>query len=345
MPDRLSTGSLQEDVELPLHLLDLIYDDLVRIRLGAHLPQALAQWIGADTVRLMLEGAQAGLVGDAILPLRSLHDGIHRGHLLVSWPADRRDDADRAQGLRAVCNHVATALAYREKLLDSRCKYEVFADGLDRLSVGAIIVQENGQPVDANRAARKVLDRRDGLSVIGGKICAAMPADQKAMRQLMDAVLSGEVAQGGMQLQRPSGEPDLYLLVLRRPSRQGMISAGVRMLLRDPASAAVHSRAALTDLYGLTEAEAGITIELANGNTPEDVEDRLCIRHNTMRAHLRAIYAKVGVGSHAELVFTILTGAGTLAIADDSDFEPLEPLTAILGEQRDGEHMSGSSRL
>ena len=326
--------SAQDDVDLPLHLLDIIYDDLVRVRLADYLPESLTGWVGADCIRLAMEGSDISLAEEALLPLRSMHDDVRRGHLHVSWPDAACVDGDCIRRLRAVSRHIATALAYRAELIDTRRRSEVFADGLDRLSVGAMIVQENGQPIDANRAARRILDQRDGLSVMGGKICASVPADQKAMRRLMDAVLTGKVAQGGMQLQRPSGEPDLYILFLRRRPLQGVMRPGLRILLRDPLAGALHSRAALASLYGLTTAEAAITLELSNGRPPEEVEEMLAIRHNTMRAHLRAIYAKLGVSSHAALVFAVLTGGGALAYAENASGERLESLPSVVGEPR-----------
>ena len=325
---------LKHDLELPLDLLDIIYDELVRVRLEDRLPERVTQWTGADCIRLSADGHDVILDGKAIVPLRSEHDGIQRGHLQITWPLAAQGQWLREQRLQVVSRHVATALAYRAELVSTRRKYEVFADGLDRLSVGAMIVQEDGQPIDANRIARRILDQRDGLSLIGGKICAATPVDQKALRALMDAVTAGKVLQGGTQLQRPSGAPDLYVLVLQRPHRPGVIRTGMRVLLRDPSAGAVQSRSALINLYGLTGAEAAITFALANGRAPGDVERDLSIRHNTMRAHLRSIYTKLGIGSHAELVFTVLTGGATLAADEDNIIEPLESIGSVVGEPR-----------
>ena len=299
--------------EPPADLIDAIYDDLVQVRLDDAIPGALAQWLGARELRLLVDGNQPVDGEGSAIMLRSAHDGVARGWLEVASPPGSPPDPER---LQVVCDHIATALAYREKLLGTRRMYEVFSEGLDRLSIAVMTVRESGHPIDANRAAQQILERRDGLSLISGKLCAAHAADQKAMRQRIDAVFTGEIAPGGMQLQRPSGEPDFQLLVMRPPALDGGIRIGLRILLRDPSAPAVHSRGALMDLYGLTEAEAAVTLQLANGDAPEDVEEQLSIRHNTMRAHLRAIYAKLGVGSHAELIYAVLSGAGTLALAN-----------------------------
>lgn len=299
--------------EPPADLIDAIYDDLVQVRLEDAIPDALVRWLGVREMRLLVDGDQPGYGEGSAIALRSAHDGVVRGWLEIASPPGSLPNPER---LQVVCDHIATALAYRQKLLGTWRMYEVFSEGLDRLSIAVMTIRESGHLIEANRAARQILEQRDGLSLISGKLCAAVPADQKTMRQLIDAVFTGEIAQGGMQLQRRSGERDLQLLVMRQPALDGGICDGLRILLRDPGAPAVHSRGVLMDLYGLTDAEAAVTLQLANGLAPEDVEEELSIRHNTMRAHLRAIYAKLGVGSHAELIYAVLSGAGTLALAN-----------------------------
>ena len=320
-----SAAVIREQVEPPIELLDALYDALVRVRIDRSPFDLLARWAGVDAIAITLDEEDE----TGTLALISPHDGIRRGTLRISWPDGTSETVTQMERLRSVADHIARALAYRSELVGTRQQAEVFASGLDRLSVGVLTLRDGGRVIDANRIARRILDQRDGLSLIDDRLCAAQPADQKTMRQLIDAVITGQKEQGGMQLQRPSGEPDLHLLVLSRPARAGVIRAGVRLLLRDPACSAVHSRAALSALYGLTDAEAAITLHLVNGEAPETVEQRFAIRHNTMRAHLRSIYAKLDVGSHAELIYTILSGAGGMALNSETDlpvFEPLGPL-------------------
>lgn len=322
-----------EDLEPPVDLLDAIYDDFVQVHPGTHSLGLIAQWAGASDLRLVDDDEHDSAAPDApgaseVISLCSSHDGVCRKRLAVVWPTPSAISTVSALRLQAACDHIATALSYREKLLASRRLYEVFADGLDRLSIGAMTLEEGGQPIDANGVARQILDRRDGLSIIGGKVCAAGSADQKAMRQLIDSVLAGKISQGGIQIRRPSGEPDLYVLVLASPPCEGVMRGDIRILLRDPSLVTVHSRTALMDLHGLTEAEAAITLELANGRSPEKVEEDFSIRHNTMRAHLRAIYAKLDVKSQAHLVYAVLTGAGALVPEENEDFAPHRRLAA-----------------
>jgi DNA-binding CsgD family transcriptional regulator len=58
----------------------------------------------------------------------------------------------------------------------------------------------------------------------------------------------------------------------------------------------------LRRLYDLTRAEARLALLMANGLTLEDAGDQLGIRRNTVRAHLRSIFSKMGVTRQTELI-------------------------------------------
>lgn len=321
------------DCEPPMAVLDAIYDDCVRVRLA---PRALAMardWLGADRLELLEPGEQpqianATQLGEAIAV--EGEDSVLAPALVACWPAEAVLTQARKDQFGALVRHLARARAFRNKLVETRRIGEVFNSGLDRLSVGVITIYPDGRPIAANRIACNMLEQRDGLTLVGGKVSLAITAEQKALSRLLEDVQWGESGQGGMRVSRPSGKADLNLLVLRPPPRPGVIRSGLRILVRDPEYTTVHSRRALRDLYGLTGTEAAITMHLANGLCADEVEEQFGIRHNTMRAHLRSIYAKLGVGSHAELVYAILTGASALALGKDDEFPELEPLTTLV---------------
>ena len=60
--------------------------------------------------------------------------------------------------------------------------------------------------------------------------------------------------------------------------------------------------ARLAQDHGLTAAEAGVAVEIAQGDGRAAAADRLGIREATVRSHLSAIFDKIGVRRQAELV-------------------------------------------
>ena len=65
---------------------------------------------------------------------------------------------------------------------------------------------------------------------------------------------------------------------------------------------------AVTRLFGLTVAESAILSGIAEALRPKEIANRMDISVHTVRAHLRSIYAKMGVNSaiEAQKIITIL---------------------------------------
>ncbi|WP_067733043.1 helix-turn-helix transcriptional regulator [Novosphingobium naphthalenivorans] len=320
-------------LEPPVALMDALYDDLVRVRVASRAFVMARDWLGAKAVDLVDATALAPGCDHPALSASAATDGesADQAPMLVGrWRCiDDLTETRRGQ-FACLARHVGRARAFRSRLVESRRMGEVFNSGLDRLSIGVLNIFPDGRPIAANRIACELLNEGDGISLAGGRLCFASPGDQRAFRDLCEMALDEVVEQGCLRVSRPSGKADLTLLVLRPPPRPGVMRSGLRLLLRDPEQHTVRSRNALRDLYGLTDSEAAITMHLANGLCAEEVEEQFAIRHNTMRAHLRSIYAKLGVSSHAELVHAILTGASALARENHDELPPLEPLTSLV---------------
>ena len=58
----------------------------------------------------------------------------------------------------------------------------------------------------------------------------------------------------------------------------------------------------LRESYGLTAAEATVSICLANGMTPDEIAESRSVSKGTVRSQLKQVFAKVGVRRQAELV-------------------------------------------
>lgn len=55
----------------------------------------------------------------------------------------------------------------------------------------------------------------------------------------------------------------------------------------------------------LTPTERDVAASVADGNTNAAVADELFISANTVKTHLKSIYAKLGIGSRVELVTVV----------------------------------------
>ena len=72
--------------------------------------------------------------------------------------------------------------------------------------------------------------------------------------------------------------------------------------LQDLAIERLPSRASLSVLFGLSEREADLAIELVRATSLAHAADRAGMALNTARNHLQSIFRKSGVSSQAEAV-------------------------------------------
>ncbi|MFT4046661.1 MAG: hypothetical protein QM661_08195 [Solimonas sp.] len=102
-----------------------------------------------------------------------------------------------------------------------------------------------------------------------------------------------------MAVTRPSGRTKLGILVRAIPLGRWSESKqrpAVAVSLRDPeANAAQPSQALVRRLFGLTRMEAQLALLLTEGCTLDEAAEKMNVRRNTARTHLRSIFCKTGV--------------------------------------------------
>ena len=85
------------------------------------------------------------------------------------------------------------------------------------------------------------------------------------------------------------------------------------MFLRDAESNVPQpSQELVRRLFGLTRKEAALALLLAEGFTLDEAADKMDVRRNTARTHLRSIFCKTGVTRQTMLVRLLLNSVVTL---------------------------------
>lgn len=227
--------------------------------------------------------------------------------------------------LELVAPHVARAFEIRSRLERAEARMEVDNEALDRLSVGAIVLDERGRVTAQNAVAARVLSARDGLEVVDATLRASADAGRAAFAATLAEARATEPGTRGaslrlVSLERGGGKAALGVAVC--PMRfggglDGRPRHGVAVFLRDPDTSLGVDAPALVALFGLTPAEAKLALELVKGRSLEQSATILDIRYNTARAHLRSIFAKTGVTRQAELVRVVLASPAALSSARD----------------------------
>ena len=234
--------------------------------------------------------------------------------------AQKFGPVDRAR-CEVLLPHLRRALHFHSLLDRSESMEAMYSDAIGRLSVGTIVLDEAGKVLEQNLIARELLATNDGLKLVGGRLEASYPSDNRELQQLIrnaymrHAGTPPTFAQA-MSVSRPSGQVSLGVVVEPVPLREwaeGKGQPAAIIYIRDAAGKSMASTAAAKQLFNLTPAETALAMELANGLSLEEAAEALNIRRNTARAHLRSIFSKTGVRRQTELVRIMLNSVAALS--------------------------------
>ncbi len=201
------------------------------------------------------------------------------------------------------------------------------SSSLDAIAFGAIFLDGSARVVHVTRAAADLIkgclriDRSGCLHSLG-----------RTERPRFDRLLGA--ATGGIG---PPGEAAMLLKGdgTRRPIHVELIpqrgpdaapasplpaEGGAILLLRDIFAPAIRPIAGLLQQLGLTPCEAGTATLIGRGASPREAARALLVSEATIRVHLRACFAKLGLDRQSELavLVTRLDCAGTQAEAASS---------------------------
>ena len=183
----------------------------------------------------------------------------------------------------------------------------VSACALDILNEGMVLMGPSRRVAVVNRAARALLDQRDGLRLEGQRLRFSDFAANQRFDSLVDRAMSADAGSGSegdwvFAVKRPSGCAPYHVVVSALPVFSFEGSAGVAVLIDDPESVLRPGAGALRVLFRLTVAEERVAVGLLAGKTLEEIARDQSISKETVRAQLREIFAKTGVNRQSELM-------------------------------------------
>lgn len=248
------------------------------------------------------------------------NDGVFRLRITRAESAPAFSDKDKAL-CQMLLPHIRSAFYVRSLLGRSESMGNLYADAINRLSVATILLNDKGVVQKLNDYAQTLLDRADGLKLVGDKLEASYPSDNKELqKRIKDAFDARErrepINSEPLSVTRPSGEVNLGIVFEAVPDTSWLDDGDKSALLlyvRDAVNKSSVSSSVAKELFDFTPAETALALELANGLSLEDTAEKLGIMRNTARAHLRAIFSKTGVRRQAELVRVMLNSVATLS--------------------------------
>jgi DNA-binding CsgD family transcriptional regulator len=185
---------------------------------------------------------------------------------------------------------------------------------LENLPFGFAVVSALGELDHANARFRALLDEADRLCLHGGRVTAARSAQAAELNRLVEMAAGLGAAPVGGSMSIGAGGPGDRLSVTLTPvtGAAGLGTpeqGGVSVLVIDPRRPATWTVEGLQQIFGLTFSEARIAVLLAAGIPTTEIADRLHLQTASVRAHLKAVFAKTDTHSQVELVHALLSAA------------------------------------
>lgn len=219
---------------------------------------------------------------------------------------------DESQRMRRLVPHLQQAVGLFQQTSRLRELAGLGEAGLDLMETGVFATDAEGRVLYSNRLGEALLRQPGGLTMRQGVLTTA----QQSLASRLSTALAVCASSGRPQSLRialgGSGEGNflhLTIALINGPHALLNINSSVRLLVL---AGRTNARRVLTgpqlmQLFGLTAAEARLARALVQGLTPEIYAGQQSLKMPTVRAQLRAVFAKTGVRRQSELVRILAT--------------------------------------
>jgi len=206
--------------------------------------------------------------------------------------------------MKLLAPHLQQAADATRRLGASAANAARFAEALDWLAEGVVLLGRDGRARHINAAAQAILAQNDGFVLRKGYVefaTAGAAAHFAAALAAIARLRSGQAvaaANADFVVERPSGAPPLTISLRPFVAPQSGVPGGedalATLFVRDPAMRSGADADLLRRAYGLTPAEADVAEALRAGQSADDYARRRNLSPNTVYTHVQRIKAKTG---------------------------------------------------
>ncbi|WP_028966581.1 helix-turn-helix transcriptional regulator [Sphingomonas phyllosphaerae] len=225
----------------------------------------------------------------------SVHNALSRGEI----------DDEQWRRLASLTNTLEQALTFGV-LHAEKLREQWWNARLDAAGEPAALLDESGVVLRATPDFEAALRRGDGLRIRDGRLAAADAASQRRLAALIErATAPHGVSADAVRIERVEGGPGYLVSGWPLASeRRALVPdrAAILVTLVDPLAAPTPPVALWRGAFGLTAREADLAVALFSGRTLEEAAVLLGITINTIRVHLRQIFAKTQTARQSELL-------------------------------------------
>jgi DNA-binding CsgD family transcriptional regulator/PAS domain-containing protein len=236
-------------------------------------------------------------------------------------------DSTETDVIRRLLPHLRRAVQIRANLSRMEARQRALEDLIDGLLVGVVLLNDAGEVIHANAAARRIDRLEDGLQIRRGRLSAASSTDDRVLRQAIATAIgiaNRTSLEGGgvLRIRRPSRARPFSVLVTPGPgvdSQSPFSFASALVVIGDPDAGPACGPDLAAHLYGLTPAEARLAHAIARGESLETYAETQGIALSTARWTTKQVLAKTGSRRQADLVRLLLTGPAAVCKPASND--------------------------
>ena len=228
--------------------------------------------------------------------------------------------------LRALFPHLQRGLKMHLQLSTSHAREQAFEAVLNGLPTPVLLVTKDGKVIFLNAAAERLVRAADGLTVECGELRALLPNDTKSLRTLVAGTVRTSTSQppknsgGTLRISRPYGREPLEIFISPLPTsrdewilHQPPVAA---IFVTDRSRMVIAEESVLIKLHGLTAMEAKVATAVSRGLSGKEGCRELESTYNTLKYHLKHIYAKTHTKHQSDLVRFLAGGPRIGAISN-----------------------------
>ncbi len=244
--------------------------------------------------------------------------GSMTGLAAMRWRNSQAFSQEECDLLGEIIPHLRRAINLQKRFALTDFRHRSTLEALDFMPTGIVITDGEGKIRSANRAAREIAERKDGLSLARNILSLSHSAETKKLTGLIqDAVSSaanGKILPGrAISTTRDEAAEPYPVMVSTLWGNNIRFGLGILdeplavVFITDPDRPQEAPAELLQRLYGLTPSEAKLVERLVAGDTVKDAAMTNRITIPTARQYLKAAFQKTATDRQATLVQKVMS--------------------------------------
>jgi DNA-binding CsgD family transcriptional regulator/PAS domain-containing protein len=209
--------------------------------------------------------------------------------------------------------HICRAFTMADIFDMQAIRLERLEQTVDALSTGVFLADHDGITY-MNSSAKKLIDRGATLKIKNNRLTSVRPRAADRLSHAISASLGGAAPEkvGTHMVAIPDVEGGGLLANVLPLSWQSAhnplvgLPGSAAIFVQDASAPPQFAGKAFAKLYGLTPAELRVSLEVAKGNGLHELTEALGISANTVKTHLKHVFAKTGVTRQGDLTRLIM---------------------------------------